>query len=510
MYLEQQVLAAPMPSQAKAAAQLWSRVKRGKRSVHKDLDLVQVISPQLALRLKLDHGFATRFNFAFLAHCLVGPKALGSLKQMKDTLRLMMWFIEEQDEASGNDEALQKCFLLWFSMTLAVDMEEDRTADNANISDKLVEALGSFSWLLEQLVHKNEKQIREKARRISEAGVKGQEIALSEVRELLAPVVARVLDNLPSPASPALMREIYKERGVSPIDSYDSRLYQTTSQQDWRLSGSDTPERHVESLEGSRRSVSRPLEEDLVARADDEDWSHGDYHEMDAQDHVPHDAEEDDAVQDMYDHGVDDARESPEVAEAEEIQHVSSDGVRSGESDQDLPAPTTITSSSATTAKARGAQDRVVIETHLSNSKRRTTDEIEDSEFEDDGEDHNVVVLKKRVRKIQLQLPVATPEPEDAGPSNTTVARSNSSKNDRTRAVKTEVRQYTHWSYEELERLKELVPRFKPPETKMWGKRRVEVNWSQLKRYDDMHGAILGSRSQVQLKDKWRHISKTM
>ncbi|KAG0256930.1 hypothetical protein DFQ27_005407 [Actinomortierella ambigua] len=428
MYLEQQVLVTPSSTQAKATAQLWSRVQRGKRSVHKDLDPAHIISPQLASRLKLDHGFTTRFNYAHLVHALIGPGALDSPKRTKETLKWMVRFIEGQDATRDDEEALQKCFLVWFSLV----SEIDSTVGHA-------------------------------------------------------------------------------VRGISAVDSYVH--LPTFYHQDWRLDDSV-------SVASSPRSTSRPLEEDLVARTEEEedDWPRGEHYEMDAHDYVSHDDDDD---------GDDGGREieaSPVVTTAEEdiVQHTTSTRSKSGASANEPTAVQVLEEVVAAAAAAGSARpdpsrpprNRTVIVTRLSSSKRRTADEIEDSEFEDDNEVHEVGPLKKRVRKVQLELPmdISLDGAAAAGPSNIINPNnsiSGSGGGGQARAIKTEARQYTHWSREELQRLKDLVPRFKPPETKMWGKRRVEVNWSQLKRYDDTHGAILGSRSQVQLKDKWRHLSKT-
>ncbi|KAF9160754.1 hypothetical protein DFQ26_005191 [Actinomortierella ambigua] len=409
MYLEQQVLVTPSPTQAKATAQLWSRVQRGKRGVHTDLDPAHIVSPQLASRLKLDLGFTTRFNYAHLVHALIGPGALDSPKRMKETLKLMVRFIEGQDASRDDEVALQKCFLVWFSLVSEIDSN----------------MLGMLYWRLDDSV---------------------------------------------SVASPP-------------------------------------------------RSTSRPLEEDLVARTEEEedDWPRGEHYEMGAHDYVSHDDDDD---------GDDGGREieaSPVVTTAEEdiVQHTTSTRSKSGASANEPTAvqvlEEVVAAAAAGSARpdlSRPPRNRTVIVTRLSSSKRRTADEIEDSEFEDDNEVHEVGPLKKRVRKVQLELPmdISLDGAAAAGPSNSINPNnsiSGSGGGGQARAIKTEARQYTHWSREELQRLKDLVPRFKPPETKMWGKRRVEVNWSQLKRYDDTHGAILGSRSQVQLKDKWRHLSKT-
>ncbi|KAG0241609.1 hypothetical protein BGW41_005625 [Actinomortierella wolfii] len=287
--------------------------------------------------------------------------------------------------------------------------------------------------------------------------------------------------------------ETLKRRGISPVD-LEPPYVQAFPGEDWRLKESEPPERQSSSPSVTSRSPSRPHENDLVMSE-------------------KHDTHEDDYVQatidtaeyDQHDHN-DALGQSEEPADADETEQPISDA-------ENTP-PTTSNRPKANAGDGKSANrthDRVILETHLSAPKRRVVDEIEDSEFDDDGEEHNVGPLKKRVKKTQLQLPME-PRDEEGGPSGSNGTNNIARKVEggQARKAKPDGRQYVHWSREELQRLKELVPRFKPDEVKMWGKRRVEVNWAQLKRYDDEHGAILKDRTQVQLKDKWRYISKNM
>ncbi|KAG0326910.1 hypothetical protein BGZ99_008819 [Dissophora globulifera] len=60
-----------------------------------------------------------------------------------------------------------------------------------------------------------------------------------------------------------------------------------------------------------------------------------------------------------------------------------------------------------------------------------------------------------------------------------------------------------HWTFEEEERLDELVPMFLHDGVTDGARPRL-VRWSKLKAYDESHGNVLRRRTQVMLKDKYR------
>lgn len=62
------------------------------------------------------------------------------------------------------------------------------------------------------------------------------------------------------------------------------------------------------------------------------------------------------------------------------------------------------------------------------------------------------------------------------------------------------------WSFQEQERLLELVPKFKHSASDKAARKRT-VKWSKLKEYDRTHGDVLHYRDQVMLKDKYRDLT---
>ncbi|ORZ28902.1 hypothetical protein BCR41DRAFT_8025 [Lobosporangium transversale] len=84
---------------------------------------------------------------------------------------------------------------------------------------------------------------------------------------------------------------------------------------------------------------------------------------------------------------------------------------------------------------------------------------------------------------------------------NTTAATAQGTSNKKAR------RENRHWTQQEVDRLLELVPMFQhdPHISKgIVGRRPRTIKWSQLKRYDKLHGNILQHRTEVMLKDKYR------